>query len=185
LTGKQAIYYELLVLRCRRGRKDALEELVRSWERQLFYYIRRLVDDEQDAWQILQETWVKVLRGIRGLREPSKLPVWLYSIARKTAISHLRSKYTKQAVLEQNANLCDIEDDTNDLAFENAERVHYGLGQVSLHHREILTLFFLQDLSVEEIVEVLEIPAGTIKSRLHYAKHALKSVLEKEEQRYE
>lgn len=185
MTKKQAIYYELLVLRCRRGQKDALEELVRGWEKQLFYYIRRLVDNEQDAWQILQETWVKVLRGIRRLRQPSKLPVWLYSIARKTAISHLRRKYTKQAVLEQNANLCDIEDDSNNLVFENAEQVHYGLGQVSLPHREVLTLFFLQDLGVEEISEVLEIPVGTVKSRLYYAKRALKAVLEEEKKKYE
>jgi len=76
LTEKQAIYYELLVLQCRRDQKDALEELVGSWERRLFYYIRRLVEDEQDAWQVLQETWVRVLQGIRKLREPRKLPAW-------------------------------------------------------------------------------------------------------------
>lgn len=55
MTEKQAIYYELLVLRCRQGRRDAFEQLVRDWEKRLFYYIRRLIDDEQDAWQILQE----------------------------------------------------------------------------------------------------------------------------------
>ena len=82
MADKQAIYYELLVLRCCRGQKEALEELVTSWERRLFYYIHRLVDDEQDAWIILQETWVKVLQNIKKLREPRKLPVWLYSIAR-------------------------------------------------------------------------------------------------------
>jgi len=80
LTEKQAIYCELLVLRCRLGRKDALEELVRTWEKPLFYYIHRLIDDEQEAWQILQETWVKALRGIKRLREPRKLPGWLYRI---------------------------------------------------------------------------------------------------------
>jgi RNA polymerase sigma factor (sigma-70 family) len=188
LSEKQAIYYELLVLRCRRQQKSALEELIRMWERPLFYYIRRLVDDEQDAWQILQETWLKVLRGIRKLNQPQKLPSWLYRIARNTAISHLRSKYTRQAHsgrLKQNANLRDIEDRPDNLAFENAEQVHYGLGRISLHHREVLTLFFLQDLSVEEIAEVLEIPAGTVKSRLNYAKRALKAVLEEESSKHE
>lgn len=188
MSEKQAIYYELLVLRCRRRQKGALEELIRMWERPLFYYIRRLVDDEQDAWQILQETWLKVLRGIKKLRQPRKLPSWLYRIARNTAISHLRSKYTRQThhgVLKQDTNLCDIEDKANNLAFENAEQVHYGLGRISLHHREVLTLFFLQDLSIEEIAEVLEIPVGTVKSRLNYAKRALKAVLEEENLKYE
>jgi len=185
LTEKKAIYYELLVLRCRRGQKSALEELIRTWQRRLFYYIRRLVDDEQEAWQILQQTWVKVLGGIKKLREPRKLPSWLYRIARNTAMSHLRAEYSNRAMLENNKDLDDIEDDSDNLAFENAEQVHYGLGQISLHHREVLTLFFLQDLSVEEAAEVLQIPAGTVKSRLYHARRALKTVLEKEEQRYE
>ncbi|MHC4105965.1 MAG: RNA polymerase sigma factor [Planctomycetota bacterium] len=81
LTKKQAIYYELLVLRCRQGQADAFQELVRSWEKRLFYYIRRLIDDEQDAWQVLQETWVKVLSGIKKLRQPRKLLEIEYSLA--------------------------------------------------------------------------------------------------------
>ena len=185
MTDKQAVYYELLVLRCRLGRKEALEELVRTWEKRLFYYIRRLVDDEQEAWQILQETWVKVLRSIKRLREPRKLPAWLYRIARNTAISYLRTRYTRQGLLEQSTNLRNIENSADNLAFEDAERVHYGLGRISLRHREVLTLFFLQDLAIEEIAEVLEIPLGTVKSRLSYAKRALRAVLEKESGNYE
>jgi RNA polymerase sigma-70 factor (ECF subfamily) len=171
LTEKEAIYYELLVLRCRRGQKDALEELVRN--------------DEQTTWQVLQETWVKVLPGIKKLREPRKLPAWLYSIARKTAISHLRAEYKKQALFEADGSADNIEQDNCELSLDDAEQVHYGLGRISLPHREILTLFFLQDLSLEEIAGVLSIPRGTGKSRLHYAKRALRAVLEKEERRYE
>ena len=68
MTERQEPHLELLVLRCQRGRKEALAELVQTWEKRLFYYIRRLVDDEQEAWQVLQETWVKVLEGIGKLR---------------------------------------------------------------------------------------------------------------------
>lgn len=92
MTEKQAIYYELLVLRCQQGQKEAFEELVRNWEKRLFFYVRRLVDDEQDAWQMLQQTWVKVLRGIKKLRQPRKLPAWLYGIAHNTAIDHFKNK---------------------------------------------------------------------------------------------
>ena len=185
MTEKEAVYYELLVVRCRLGRRDALEELVRIWEKRLFYYIRRLVDDEQEAWQILQETWVEVLRGIKKLREPRKLPAWLYRIARNTAISHLRTKYRREALLEQSPSPGNIENGADNLAFEDAEQVHYGLGRISLHHREVLTLFFLQDLSIEEIAGVLEIPLGTVKSRLNYAKQALRAILEEESGNYE
>jgi RNA polymerase sigma-70 factor (ECF subfamily) len=181
LTEKQAIYYELLVLRCQQGQKEAFEELVRSWEKRLFFYVRRLVDDEQDAWQMLQQTWVKVLRGIKKLRQPRKLPAWLYGIAHNTAIDHLRTKHSEQVLIEDNADVSNIEDCNSTLIFDDVEQVYYGLGRISLPHREVLTLFFLQDLSTDEIAQVLGISIGTVKSRLYYAKRALKAILEKED----
>lgn len=54
--NQNAIYQELLALRCRRGDAAALEELVRTWEKRLHYFIRRLVTHEQDAWDIAQQT---------------------------------------------------------------------------------------------------------------------------------
>ncbi len=185
MTEKQAIYYELLVLRCRRGQADAFCELIRAWEKRLFYYIRRLIDDEQDAWQVLQDTWVKVLSGIKKLREPKKLPSWLYKIARNTALGHLRKKYKRRALFEPDVNVQNIKDTGNNITFDDAQQVHFGLGKISLAHREALTLFFLQDLAVEEIAEVLQIPPGTVKSRLYHAKKALRAVLEKEAENYE
>ena len=179
MTEKQAIYYELLILRCRQGQKDALEELVTSWEKPLFYYIHRLIEEEQQAWEVLQETWLKVLQNIGKIREPNKLPVWLYSITRKTTMNHLRKKYSEQKLLEDSGRIPVDENYDSYYSFENAEQVHYGLSKISLSHRDILTLFFLRDLSLEEIAEVLSIPVGTVKSRLYYAKLALKDVLEK------
>ena len=97
VTEKEAVYYELLVLRCRRRQRDALEELVRTWDRPLLYYLRRLVEDEHEARQTLQQTWVKVLQGLGRLREPRKLPMWLFSIARKTALIGNTAKCSIQA----------------------------------------------------------------------------------------
>lgn len=182
MTDKEAIYYELLVLRCRQGQKNAFEELRQMWEKRLFYYIRRLVDDENDAWQILQETWVKVLRGIRKLREPQKLPAWIYITARNTAITHIRHEYARKSLLENNENISKEIGPDPLLRIDDAEQVHYGLKQLSLPHREVLTLFFLQDLSLEEIADVIDIPVGTVKSRLYYAKRSIKKVMSQKEQ---
>ena len=185
MTDREAIYYELLVLRCRQGQKHAFEELIKKWEKRLFYYIRRLVDDEHDAWQILQETWVKVLRNMRKIRDPQKLPAWLYITARNTAISHLRNEYARQSLLENNDNISTEIGTEQILRFDDAEQVHYGLDRLSLPHREVLTLFFLQDLSLEEVATVLDIPVGTVKSRLYYAKRSMKKVMDEKEQRNE
>ncbi len=183
-SEKEAIYNELLVLRCQRRDKAAFEELIRSWERRLFYYVRRLVQNEQDAWDILQKTWLNVFRGIKRLRKPRSLPTWLYRIARNTALSHLRAEYSRRAFLEEE-NVVPAEENAEVLRFEDAERVHRALDNLSLPHREVLTLFFLQDLSIAEIAEVTNVPGGTVKSRLHYAKQALRAVLEQEDRNYE
>lgn len=74
-TERKQIYNELLVLRCRRHDEGAMEELIRHWEKRLLYYIRRLVSDEEDAWDVLQETWVKVVQQIGTLRQPRSLPM--------------------------------------------------------------------------------------------------------------
>lgn len=185
MTEKEGIYCELLVLRCRQGQRAALEELVRTWERPLFYYIRRLIDDEDEARQVLQQSWVGILQGLGRLREPRKLPVWLYRIARITAMTHLRNRYGQQALRRDGEMPAPVDVPDGQLDFDNAEQIHYGLNRLSLIHREVLTLFFLQDLSMEEIAGVLEIPIGTVKSRLHHAKRMLKAILEREESSYE
>jgi RNA polymerase sigma-70 factor (ECF subfamily) len=122
VTEKEAIQCELLVLRCRRRQKDALEELVQTWDRPLLYYIRRLVGDEHESLQILQQTWVKVLQSLGRLREPRKLPLWLYSIARKTPLSHLRSRYSEQAVFRHDAEVLEMPDNGTEPASTTPSR---------------------------------------------------------------
>ena len=178
---KQTILLELLVLRCKRGEKRAFDELIRQWEGRLLYYVRRLVATEEDAWDVLQQTWIKVLKGIKALDDPQRLPTWLYQITRRTAASHWRGHYREQARTEEKADLAELAEAEEGWPFEDAEQVHRALARISLAHREVLTLFFLQDLSLEQIAEVLAVPLGTVKSRLCYAKRALRAVLERKE----
>ncbi len=150
------------------------------------YYLRRLIDNEHDAANALQDVWLQAFRGIRSLRDDSRLAPWLYTIARRTAMNHFRSEYTRRETLA-----CEvIEHETNDdldeqLNLENAELVHFGLSRIGLPEREVLTLSFLDDLSTSEIAALLEIPAGTVKSRLFKARRDLRRVLEKEAHRHD
>jgi RNA polymerase sigma factor (sigma-70 family) len=184
-TEKQQIRQEWLVLRCKRGDSRALEELVRQWEDRLFYYVRRLVGTEADAWDVLQQTWMKALTAIKRLDNPRSLPAWLYRIARCTAASHWRGHYRADACREEDADLGQLAAPEEELHFDDAEQVHFGLSRISLAHREVLTLHFLDDLSLDEMAEVLDVPPGTVKSRLYYAKRALQAVLEQQEGNHE
>ncbi len=164
------------MLRCQRGQRDAFEELISAWERRLFYYIRRLVRDEEEAWSLLQEVWIKVLRSIRQLHDPNRLPVWLYALTRNTVMSHHRFRYDHAS--KQDPLVIDPPDVGDPYArLEDAEQVHHALAKVPSADREVLTLFFLRDLSIGEVAEVLQIPTGTVKSRLFKARKSLRAVL--------
>jgi RNA polymerase sigma-70 factor (ECF subfamily) len=175
------IYDELLVMRCRKRDLAAWDELVGRWSDRLGYYLRRLIDREDDASNALQDVWLHAFRGIHTLRQGSSLAAWLYAIARHTAMNHYRASYASreepagEAIAEESDNAPD-----EPLQFENAELVHFGLSQLGIAEREVLTLFFLEDLTTAQIAEVLAIPAGTVKSRLFKARRDLRRVLEKE-----
>ncbi|SIN81142.1 RNA polymerase sigma-70 factor, ECF subfamily [Singulisphaera sp. GP187] len=181
-TTRQAHELEFLVLRCQRGEPAAFEELVRDWERKLFFYVRRLVANEEDVWQILQEVWLQVLRGIRSLRDPRRLPVWLYAVTRNTVMSHHREEYARDRILDAAERVESTQEPECD-SVDDAELVYHGLAQLPRVDREVLTLFFLRDLSIDEVAEVLGIPPGTVKSRLFKAKKSLREILERQGER--
>jgi RNA polymerase sigma-70 factor (ECF subfamily) len=184
--SSREIYDELLIMRCRQQDLAAWDELVRRWNDRLLYYLRRLIDHEQDATNALQDVWLHAFRGIRTLRDGSRLAPWLYTIARRTAMNHLRRDY---ALREESSpeTLADEVDDVPDerLRLESAELVHFGLGKLGLPGREVLTLYFLEDLSIGEMAELLGVPAGTVKSRLFKARRDLRRILEREAERHE
>lgn len=178
MSDADLILCEMLVLRCQRSDPSAAEELVALFEKPLLYFLRRMVRSEDDAWDLLQETWISTFRALHGLRDARALPAFLYRTARNHALAHLRRRDADfrlyVAVDESSQTDADAEPA---FSFEDAAAVHAGLDELSLPHREALTLFFLQELSIEEIASVLGIPPGTVKSRLHHAKKALRAIL--------
>ncbi|MEO6436757.1 MAG: sigma-70 family RNA polymerase sigma factor [Tepidisphaeraceae bacterium] len=184
-SSSERILDELLARRCRRGDADAWRALVGRYEKRLLYFVRRLVDDERDAYDVLQQTWMSAVTGITTLAEPRALRTWLYRIARNEAINHLRRQGRRIEAIDSPAleAVADDSIDDDEWSAEAAEQVHAAMRKLSLPHREVLTLHFLEDASVEEIAAVLEVPPGTVKSRLHYARAALRGELERREVR--
>lgn len=178
MTEDRDISLEWLVTRCQRGDRDAFEELIRGWERRLFVYVRKLVTDEEAAWQVLQDVWLRVLRGVARLQDPRRFRTWVYQITRRAAMDHLRQRYAQVGPLDDDATPA-VDDDSLQ-KFDDAERVHHAMTGLPLASREVLTLFFLNDLTIGETAEVLGIPPGTVKSRLHQAKRALRQALDAE-----
>jgi len=163
----------ILVLRCQKRDESAFRELVNRWEPRLYYYLRRIIENENAVWDVLQETWLAVFQGIRKLKDPLKFPAWLYQVSHNKAVNWLRkeNKYI-QMTDEQMTDHCE-----NNTAIpavkEQAELVHKLLGKLKLAHREVLTLYFLEGFSIKEMTQVIGVSEGTVKSRLYYAKNKL------------
>jgi len=183
LSERQLILCELLVLRCQRRDDAAARELVEMFQRPLLFYLRRLVAKEQDAWDLSQETWLAVFRSLKSIREPRAFPAYLYRTARNKALAHLRKRRNDPILTELKQ--ADVEDvatwDAEQFNAEDATRLRTALDALPLIHREALTLFFLDDLSIDDAATVLGVPTGTVKSRLHHAKRALRKLLQSEE----
>jgi RNA polymerase sigma factor (sigma-70 family) len=182
-TDAEIIEQELLAIRCQLGEIAAFDELVARWHAPLWQYVRRMSDQNELADELIQETWLRVLRGIANLREPARVVPWMFGIARRVMMDRLREKYRQEALLE---NALDDLKATTDEDDEHQRRddianVLDKLENLPLAQRELLTLYYLDELSIEEVGEVLGIPVGTVKSRLFHARRILKqSLLTKE-----
>ena len=168
---------QVLLLRCQIGDMDALAELIGRYERPLRYFINRLLDNSELTEDIYQDTWLTVIRRIHSLREIDAFPAWLYRIARNKVYQQLRKKRNVSR-LDENIPVEDNAED-DDFSPEDAAKVHKGLKEVPPEYREVLMLRFLEQMSYQQISQVLNCKLGTVRSRIYYAKIALKRELEK------
>jgi RNA polymerase sigma factor (sigma-70 family) len=163
------IQNQLLVMDAQEGSRVALEELVRRWYPRLWRHARRLTSDPQAAWDITQRSWYDIIRDLHQLDDPARFQAWIYKITTHRAMDWLRTRQRQQYVpLSAVEPPCDVEDDSSE--------VREALLQLKQSSRVVLTLHYWERLSIAEISIVLEIPAGTVKSRLYKAREELKAL---------
>jgi RNA polymerase sigma-70 factor, ECF subfamily len=167
---------EWIALRCQAGEPSAFEDLVALMERPLLYYATKLTGNAETALDILQDVWMRAFRGIRKLKDPGSLRPWLYRITHGMAVDRIRQHISRERAEE--AHLTGFQE-TADPSFpeDDAAALHEALNELGLKHREVLVLYFLEDFPLAEIAMVVGCSEGTIKSRLHYAKRAMKEIL--------
>ena len=169
----------LTILLAQQGDREAFSDLVDWYDQRLLYFVRRILGETDGALDVLQSVWLIVYRQLGRLKTPDAFRAWLYRIAHDAAVTELRRK-SRQPVLFDDGEASPIIEQTNDdeTAFDNAEAVHAALLRLSIDHRRVLTLRFLEDMTIEEISAVIGCELGTVKSRLHYAKLALRRQIE-------
>jgi RNA polymerase sigma-70 factor (ECF subfamily) len=181
-ASTQALTDELLAIRCQLGEPEAFDALIARWHEPLGRYVHRTLGAGQAAEDALQDTWLRVVRALPTLRDPSRLRPWLFGIARRAVMDHLRRDYGHAADVP--LELAEAEDaspgDDTLALIERAEsltQLNASLLELPLVEREVLVLFYLQELSLEQLTQVLEVPLGTVKSRLFRARRRLRDHL--------
>jgi len=169
---------EDLVRQVLQGDHRAYEYLLARYQDSVAKFIWRLIPQSQDREEICQDVFVKVFFNLHKFRFDSKFSTWLYRIAWRTALTFLRRKRLPMDVLGDEpeldqASLESISDESRVRGIIDGE-----ISKLRLDERSIITLFHLQEMSVEEISEIIGKPGGTVKSILHRVRRKLKSRLE-------
>jgi RNA polymerase sigma-70 factor, ECF subfamily len=169
----------LWVTEAQAGDADAFVRLLNRHEKPLLYYLRRLVPNAHDALDLHQEVWLDAFRGLKSLQVPEAFRAWLYRIAHHKAARFVRDGIREERAVESlvEARSEHPENDA-DVALD-AEALHKALEILPAHHREILVLHYLRDLSTQEIAAILDCPPGTVKSRLYHARLELRNIVER------
>jgi len=184
-----------LIADCLKGQTAAFGELVRRHQDRLFNTVFRLVDSAEDAQDVVQEAFLRAYQSLDRFKGESQFFTWLYRIAVNSAISLKR----KQRIVvslhvdrEGQGSVPEPHDVSElsqpDLALERADeerRIQAALNRLSPEHRAVLILKDLEDQKYETMAEILQVPIGTIRSRLHRARLELREVLEKTTQKIE
>ena len=176
MSAQDRLQEGVLVLRCQVGDREAFAELVGRYHRPLRYFIGQLSDSTEMAEDIEQNTWLTAIEKIGSLRNAGSLTPWLYRIARNAAYQQLRKK--RKPVEFRDDLMPSEESHEAEFSPKDAARIHAELKRLSPEHREVMTLRFLEELSYEQVAEVVGCGVNTVKSRIHYAKLALKKALE-------
>lgn len=164
-----------LLERVAAGEREALAELYHAYARRLFAFLGRLAPDAATAEELVQDTLLAVWRSAGTFQRRSTVRTWVYAVARRQAHNRLRRPALTLVTLDEAGPIPDDAATPEQHALRTAERDHLAglLAQLSLVHREALALFFIAELSYAETAEVLDVPVGTVKSRLSNARRAL------------
>ena len=153
-----------------KGDAKSTDILIQRYQNSLFHFIYRLVLNQADAEDLFQESWLRVIRYRDTYNSEKKFSTWLFQIALNCTRSFMKQK--KASISIENVAINAIDPDHT---LEKKEMAHKLTQQLPLHQREPLILKFFHGKKEREIADILAIPIGTVKSRLHKALQHLKN----------
>ena len=175
-------YDELLILRCQDGDSLALDELVNRWQGRFFGHACRMTGHQDAARDAVQEAWMAIVRSLGRLDDPARFRPWAYRIVSNKCVDWVRKQGRRR---QMDRELVDEQRQVEDLASakaadKSADGLVEALRSLPPERQALLALYYQDGFSVGEIAAILEVPTGTVKSRLFHTRNRLKEALEGE-----
>lgn len=159
--------------------RAAMEMTIQKYREPLYFHARYIVKDHQEAYDLVQEVFIKAMREQRFFNEDFKIKAWLYRVTSNLCFNQLRNRKRRGAILDTMMKPEALVADQVETVFaaEQKEEVMGALAELSEDHRDILILRYYDDLSYAEISDVLQVKLGTVMSRLSRARMRLLDVM--------
>jgi RNA polymerase sigma-70 factor (ECF subfamily) len=171
---------ELLVLSAQLGDRASFERLATRWNPRLTAHARRLLGEAEPARDAVQAAWVEMVRGLKGLRDPAAFPAWAYRIVTRRCAAVIGGRRRDRALAVDAAREAAIvvEDAPARDAADDHARLRAAVRALPPDQRATVALHHFEGLSVAETAVALDVPAGTVKTRLMHARRKLRTTLE-------
>ena len=163
--------------------RAAMEAVIQKYRDPLYFHARYIVKDHQEAYDVVQEVFIKAMREARLFDDEFKIKAWLFRVTSNLCFNQVRNRKRRGAILDSMVKPEAFSADQMDTVFagEQREEMSAALEHLSDDHRDILVLRYYDDLSYAEIAEVLQVKLGTVMSRLSRARMRLLTVMEERE----
>ena len=160
--------------------EEGLRKLIVKYQEPLYWHIRRMVHIHEDADDVIQNTFIKVYKGIRKFKKESKLYTWLYRIASNEAITFLNKK-KKFANTYSEEGIADLENTLKADNYFDGDKIQIALIKaieiLPRRQKQVFRLRYYDDMSYKDIAEVLSISVGSLKASYHHAVQKIESYL--------
>ena len=166
-----------------RDSRSAMELVIQKYREPLYFHARYILKDHQEAYDLVQEVFIKAMREDRLFDEDFKIKAWLFRVTTNLCFNQVRNRKRRGAILDTMMKPDALSADQFKHVFEGEQRaeVMTALDSLSEDHREILILRYYDDLSYSEIADVLKVKLGTVMSRLSRARLRLLDVMKSSE----
>ena len=166
---------EYLLVSARAGDRGAFELLARRWQKKLLAHAWRLLGDRESARDAVQEGWLEIVRGLGRLQDERAFPAWAYRIVSRRCARQIGSAARPRRLAAA------MEPETREEAAAGAsadhDRLRAAISALPQDQRAAIALYHFEELSVAEVAVALDVPAGTVKTRLMHARRKLRAAL--------